>query len=293
MVEYLVANQKTRVRFPYPAFFEDDKEKFMELKLMQYNILGGFHTGEEPYIYQPERQKLALEVIKAEDPDVLTICEARFAHPNKFKILQDYKKIFGYPYSYVASYKERSGMGIFSKFPFEVEDYARGLTPLLRARFKIKGKDFMLDLFHPHPTLKEEEVEKFLKHILVGIDKCPYILMGDLNSISPDDKYDPKTMLKGFSKFEEDPKRIVDEFLKKKVIRQLLDKNLRDTFNVVGRPWHCTIPTDMLSVNKDSGTRIDYIFCSEEFKIKDAEIIVNELTNKASDHYPISAVLEV
>jgi len=265
----------------------------MKLKLMQYNIFGGFYNSEEPYIHEPERQKLALEIIKENDPDILTICEARFAHPNKFEIIQDYKTIFGYPYSFIASYKERSGMAIFSKFPFEIEDYAYGLNPLLRARFKIKELEFTVDLIHPHPTLNEEAKQKFFKHILKGINKNPHIIMGDFNALSPEDKYTRDTMIKGFARFEKEPERVVDDFLKRKAIRKVLERDLQDTFKVAGRPWHCTIPTDILSTKKDSGSRIDYIFCSKEFKIKDAEIIVNEFTNKASDHYPICATLEI
>ena len=39
--------------------------------------------------------------------------------------------------------------------------------------------------------------------------------------------------------------------------------------------------------------RVDYIFCSKDFKILDSNIIKNKLTEKASDHYPITATVEI
>ena len=54
-----------------------------------------------------------------------------------------------------------------------------------------------------------------------------------------------------------------------------------------------TMPTDLRSENKDSAVRIDYIFCSGNFKIIDAKIIKKITAEKASDHYPIYSVLEI
>ncbi len=183
-------------------------------------------------------------------------------------------------------------MGIFSKFHFEINDYAYGLNPLLRSQFKIKGKTFVIDLVHPHPSLGEEARGKFINHVLSNT-KSPYILTGDFNAISPEDKYDRKELIQGFSRFEKEPAHVVDDFLKRKSIEAILNNELRDSFKEVGKKWHCTVPTNLFSKEKDSGLRIDFIFCSKEFKINDAGIIVNNLTNKASDHYPVYAVLEI
>ena len=137
---------------------------------MQYNILGGFYTSNEPYEHEQEREKLAIEEIKFQDPDILTICESRFANPNRYNILIDYKKLFGFEFCYVASYKEKSERAIFSKYPFDIKDYAYGLNPLLRAKFKINNVEFVLDLVHQHPSLKEYEKEKFMDHIISEIN---------------------------------------------------------------------------------------------------------------------------
>ena len=45
--------------------------------------------------------------------------------------------------------------------------------------------------------------------------------------------------------------------------------------------------------DKGSGIRIDYIFCSTDFKVLDSVIVKNKLTELASDHYPIYSVLEI
>lgn len=255
--------------------------------------MSGFYNEKvDPPRFQPERRKLVLKTIKEENPDILTICEASYPKENIYsKVRRDYKKIFKFPYSYVAAYKDRGGIAIFSKFPFNIEDYAYGLNPLVRANIKAKNKKFSLDLVHPFPTLKEEEKARFMKHILSSRKKGAYILMGDFNAISPEDRYDKKIMLRGFSRFDPNAEYVVKSFLGRKAIKEVLDSGLKDTFKFTKKPWHCTVPTDLLNTNKDSGTRLDFIFCSKAFKVKDAEIIVNESTNKASDHYPITAIL--
>jgi endonuclease/exonuclease/phosphatase family metal-dependent hydrolase len=78
-----------------------------------------------------------------------------------------------------------------------------------------------------------------------------------------------------------------------KAIGALIENKLTDTFKVGGGKWACTVPTDLLSRHKDTGVRIDYIFCSSNFKVVNAGVIKNDLTEKASDHYPIYAVLEI
>jgi endonuclease/exonuclease/phosphatase family metal-dependent hydrolase len=47
------------------------------------------------------------------------------------------------------------------------------------------------------------------------------------------------------------------------------------------------------SKNKDSSVRLDYVFCSNNFEVVDSGIIKNKSTERASDHYPIYAVLDI
>jgi exonuclease III len=262
----------------------------MQLKVMQYNICGGFYSN-EPYTHQTERQAEAVEIVRKENPDILLICEARFCAENKYGILQNYREIFGYDYGYTAPYKERSGIAILSKIPFTFENNASGMTPWLRGIFKIDGKEITIDLVHPHPTISENERENFIMRVMNGM-KEKYILAGDFNAVSPKDKYNRDKMFEGFSRFDENAKTTVEKFLTSKTISAVLSHGLIDTFLERGKNWHYTVPTDFLNKHKESGLRIDFIFCSKDVKIINSGIIANDSTNKASDHYPIYAVLE-
>jgi len=61
--------------------------------------------------------------------------------------------------------------------------------------------------------------------------------------------------------------------LKCKAVKFILDKDLLDTYKFKNKIFDFTVPTDLRSKNKNSGIRIDYIFCSKDFKILDSGIV--------------------
>lgn len=266
---------------------------------MEYNILNGFYTEKEPFEHEKKREKLAAEVVKAENPDILVVCEANFGEPSDYGIIQNYKKIFKYPFIYISRHGDRSCTAVLSKFKLNFKDYSLRQRPFIRTNFKIESKNITLDVTHPHPNTIDIEKSKFFASILR--DKVePYIICGDFNALSPEDKYNIKSFTKGFRrilkemKFEDSKiKFFINEFLKREGIRTIISNGLVDTFKVKNKKFDFTVPTDYLSKQKDTGSRIDYIFCSKEFKIIESGIIKNEKTEMASDHYPIYAILEI
>ena len=64
-------------------------------------------------------------------------------------------------------------------------------------------------------------------------------------------------------------------------------------YKIKNNKFDFTIPTDLMSKNKNGAIRMDYIFCTEDFNVLDSGIIKNNLTEMVSDHYPVYAVLEV
>lgn len=55
-----------------------------------------------------------------------------------------------------------------------------------------------------------------------------------------------------------------------------------------------TVPTFANEDNAHSNFRLDYIFLSESLvpHLKNYEVVKNSLTNKASDHYPVTVTLQ-
>ena len=266
---------------------------------MQYNIKVGFHTGKEPFKLEKDRLKLAQKIVKKENPDILMINEAYFESKNKSKILMDYQEIFGFSY-YVHSNHKKSlspfwGDAILSKYPIvNKENLSYGHKALLKVKIKVKGKIIDLDLIHisPIPEINSHEQKNLVKQILKGKIEN-YILAGDFNSLSIEDDYNKDKLIKSWRKFTKNTENLVNEMLKRDSIKFILSKDLIDTFKVKNKKFDYTIPTDLLSKDKSSAIRIDYIFCSKDFKILKSGIIKSKLTENASDHYPIYAILEI
>jgi endonuclease/exonuclease/phosphatase family metal-dependent hydrolase len=284
----------------------------MKLKIMQYNILAGFRKFEKPYTLEENRLKSAQKIVEKEDPDILALNEAYFESENKSAILMDYQKIFDFPFYAHGNHENKMnffwGNCILSKHPiiFE-ENLSKKGKSLLRLKIKIENKIIDLDVTHLSmiPLTNSKGQGKLTKEILKG-KKSNYLLIGDLNSLSPLDKYNKKKMINSWSKFSKGildmphkdrkistTKDLVEEMLKRDAVKEVSKKGLVDTYKKKNKNFDFTIPTDLLSKDKSSGVRMDYIFCSKDFKVLKSGIIKNKLTEMASDHYPIYAVLEL
>ncbi len=265
----------------------------MILKIINYNILHGFHTSSKPFELEKERLENVKKLISSENPDILILTEACYGEENKYDILMDYQEIFKFPYYFYGGRNIEWGSAILSKYPIiKSENLSEWWVSILRTQIKIKNKFLNVDVVHPYPNIDEDGRLKLFKKILKKYE-LPYILTGDFNAISPEDSYDRTKLVKGFKTFTKDAEKIVDSLLGKKAISYILSKGLKDAFKVKNKSFEFTVPTDFLSKNKDSGVRIDYIFCSMDMRIIDSKIIKNKITETASDHYPVLAVIDI
>jgi len=267
----------------------------MKIKILVYNISRGFYD-KSAKIHEVQREKNAIKIVKKENPDILFLLEAYFFKGNnfakrKFKIVQDYQKLFGYKFQYAGfSKNKKGGILALSRFPLKYKNFSKPQRNWLRVFLDNKIK---IDVLHPSGELKEVERYNFVKKVLGKVGKRKYILAGDLNSLSPQDDYSKKRLLSGFKKFDNNYKKTVEDFLKKQTIKVVLSKGLVDSYKQKKDCFDFTMPTGLISKNKQTAMRIDYIFCSKDFKIIDAGIIKNKFSDFASDHYPIFAVLEI
>lgn len=257
----------------------------MEIKIMNYNVLHGFHKVESPYSLEKERLESTQKIVYQENPDILVLTEACYGGENPFNISLDYKKIFNFPYGFFGKWGNYEwGNFILSKYPLEANTTSYGERSAIKSKININGKMILLDVIHPSPFLNEDDKIKFTKKIIKNTPKN-YFLVGDFNSISDDDKYNKNILIKGFEKFDKTPEKSVNKLLERKFVPWLKSLGLKDTANKSSRV--STIPTKIYGENMDSSLRVDFIFSSRNVKVVDTKVIKNKLTDFSSDHYPV------
>jgi endonuclease/exonuclease/phosphatase family metal-dependent hydrolase len=261
------------------------KKDIQEIKIMNYNILHGFHQIVPPFGLEQERLDKALKEVSKENPDILILTEACYGGPNPFNINMDYKKLFNYPYGYFGAWGEHEwGNLLLSKYPIEAQTIPYGKRTAIKSKINVNKKVVYLDVIHPHPEWTEDEKIELTKPLLKRIQK-PYFLIGDFNAISDEDNYDKDLLIKGFEKFDKTPIQSVNRLFERKLIPYLKSKGLIDAFTKDSR--QSTVPTSIYGEDKPSSMRMDFIFSSPDIKTLETRIIKNKVTDYASDHYPI------
>jgi len=204
----------------------------------------------------------------------------------------DYKELFDFPHSAFGQYYGYWGNCVLSKYPIlETKTFPLGERTALRSVISVDNKPVTIDTIHYQLSFTEDEKIKAIKPLLES-KKGPYILTGDFNSLSDEDNYDRQklvTGLKGYLKDKTDEE--VDRMMERKFIPYLRSSGLHDAFEPSKRTY--TLPTDLQNKDKSYAMRLDYFFVSPEIKVKDAYVIKNALTEKASDHYPICGTFEI
>lgn len=270
----------------------------MKIKVVLYNILNGFCNDNPPFQIDQKRMNNALKIIAKQKPDILILTEAYFWPFTKKADLKKLKETFKglyNEYTYLAKSYFRWAPIILSKYPvinFDITLSEHQLN-FMSANIQVGKKQLTLDVFHPHPDKTEQQKSEFLKS---RINKNQnYLLAGDFNAISFQDGYNIPKLIKGYESFmKTNGKDKAENMLKFLTTKTVASKGLIDTYKIKNPDkFSYTIPTDLRSKNKDSAIRIDYIFCSKDFKILESDIIKESLTEKASDHYPVYALLEI
>jgi len=280
-----------------------------KIKIVWYNVLRGFHKKESDgsFTFEKSRLESAKKIIAKLNPDIVFIGEGDFNPLCKIKGTKiktiDYQKEFGFPFVYYSKPDETSRKGevILSRIQFTTKNLSEGNYGTenftdIRCYFKIDEKEICLDVVHPYPTITEEEKAKWIKKVLY--DSNPDILLGDFNALSPEDKYKKEILFELFSQMNKDKEAVmknVNGSLQNLMIKAVLEYGLIDTYNFKNETQVNTFPTKAYSPFEDKsiGIRLDYLFCSKKFHVIESGIIQNSLTDVASDHYPIYALLEI
>ncbi|MFH0979559.1 MAG: endonuclease/exonuclease/phosphatase family protein [Candidatus Roizmanbacteria bacterium] len=254
------------------------------MKLMTYNILNGGN----------ERLSTIIEIIKKESPDYLTINEANTFAKDNNKILKEVANKTSFRFFDIALSGEYDyHVAVFSKYPFKK---ITKLQPLMRACLvaQIDSVFGELSIASLHLTpytedLRHPEIDRIVEYQKKFQNR---ILMGDINSLSRQDNYD-QGMIKDFNDMQI-KKFTTDDKLRFDAIEKIRNVGYYDCALEMGKNKESTAPTSINEYEAHSNMRLDYVFLSKTLlpHLKQYNVIKNSLTEKASDHYPVSVLLE-
>jgi len=246
---------------------------------MSYNILNGGEAGLD----------LVIDVVRSESPDYLTINEANtFADSNQ-KVLREFAERTGFKYYELALSGEYDyHVAALSKYPIHK---VQKLQPLMRACIVgvVKTEVGEISIASLHLTPYTEDLRHPEIDLIVGYQSKfkNRVLMGDMNSLSPNDGYSPE-MIKDFNEMQL-KKFTTDGKLRFDAISKILSSGYIDCAVKLDKNRIHTAPTTVNEYSAHSNMRLDYIFVSESLvpSIQSYGVVKTNLTDKASDHYPV------
>src|SRR5215831_1564192 len=259
-------------------------------RLASYNLLEGLRPigpapGERRQLDRA-RTQAACQVVEELRPDILVLNEALFCRQYQGHIV-DYGRLFGFPYQAAALYDSAWGNAVLSCHPIlrshEMKTEGRGgLVAVIDAPIGT----FTVASYHPHPSRSPIDKAADFERLVAGLDG-PLIVCGDLNCISPADDIDRDALIVAFRPFARDPEASLAQFIEsgRQVFGALAKLGLEDAIPLRGRRY--SIPTDLISLDKSSGMRIDHILANRAIVVGGGEVVHSAQTNRASDHHPV------
>lgn len=266
------------------------------LKLISYNVYWGMRQD------STENKSKFAEWIKAQDPDILALQEMNGFTQRK---LQEFAESYGHSYAILVKEPEPDGgisfpVAITSKYPIVnvqrvVDNMIHGLIVA-----EIEGHHYMITHFHPFSAVKRgHEIDLMLATIKSKSPQNKWLVMGDLNSVSPLDKeeYDNGLVL---NHIREDMKKkphnqnLINNELDYTVQQKVLDAGFTDAFKFYHPRFEASAPTKLFYDQSKFPLRYDYLYVSGNMKddLVKCEIIKDEFTDIYSDHYPVLLIFK-
>ena len=260
------------------------------LRLVSYNLLEGLRpvdpiAGERRQLDRA-RTDAARHVVNDLSPDILVLNEALYSRQYRGHIV-DYARLFSFPYQLAALYDDAWGNAILSRCPIlrshEMRTEERGG---LVAVVATPSGELTVASYHPHPSRRPADKAADFERLVADLTG-PLIVCGDLNCISPEDGIDREAMVVAFRRFAHAPEAAVDQFIEsgRQVFGALGKFGLKDAIPPEGRRY--SIPTDLISLDKTSGIRIDHILANDGIEVATGAVVHSTATNLGSDHHPV------
>jgi len=246
---------------------------------MIYNILDG---GDG-------RLKMIAKIIKNENPDFVTINEANGFDFNNQQKLKELSELTGLSNYYLALSGEYDyHVAVLSKYAFKS---VTEIHPLKRAGimsvFDTSIGELAIVSTHLAPNSESTRIPEI---DLILSELKPYdnkMVMGDMNSLSDKDGYS-NDIIKSFND-SQIRKFTNNGELQFEITNKIISAGFTDSGLALDQQKITTVPTLSNQDVSHSSLRLDYAFISESLKnnLNSYKVIKNELTEKASDHYPV------
>jgi len=267
------------------------------LKIVSYNVYWGMRQD------STEGKSRFVDWIKAQAPDILALQEM-----NGFtqKALEELASRYGHRYAHIVREPFADGsisfpVAITSKYPIVnvrrvVENNIHGFIEA-----EIEGLHFIVTHFHPFSAEKRVgEIGQILATVAANDPRMEkkWLLMGDLNSVSPLDRSEyADNRLRDF--IREDRKKrphnenLKDDELDYSIQQSILDFGFVDAFKVKNPGFVASAPTKMFYDQSKFPLRYDYLYVGPNLEndIVSCDLIKDDFTDIYSDHYPVSLIL--
>lgn len=266
-----------------------------ELKLISYNVYWGMRQD------TTQNKVHFTEWIKKQNPDIIALQEV-----NEFtqQRLQKFAESYGHPYAVLVKEPEADGsisfpVAITSKYPIiNVQKIKDNMIHGLIVA-EIEGHHFLVTHFHPFSAVKRgQEIDLVLANAK-AVPNGKWLLMGDLNSVSPLDKseYDNGLVL---NHIREDMKKkphnqnLINNELDYSINQKVLDAGFVDAFKAFHPQFVASAPTKLFYDQSKFPLRYDYLYVSSNMKgdMISCEIIKDDFTDVYSDHYPVQLIFK-
>lgn len=265
-------------------------------KIISYNVYWGMRQD------STEKKSKFAEWIKQQNPDIIALQEMNGFSQQE---LQVFAESYGHPYAFIVREPFADGsisfpVAITSRYPIVnvnrvVENTVHGFIT-----GEVEGLHFIVTHFHPFSSEKRGyEIDQILATLKSKTEVSKWLLMGDLNSVSPLDKleYD-NNLLRDFIR-EDRIKRLYNQNLKNNeldysVQQKILDYGFVDAFKLFNADFVPSAPTKLFYDQSKHPLRYDYFYISAALKEKlvSSEIIKDDFTDVFSDHYPVQIILK-
>jgi endonuclease/exonuclease/phosphatase family metal-dependent hydrolase len=270
------------------------------MKIASYNIMSGGFSSYSEHIPKPERLPRIIDVVKGLDADFVALidtyrweaqfsaswlCES-FGYVFARSISLDDERLIGIGHN--------NGITILSrKKPVRTDIVRLSNRNAILATLAVSGRE--VDIISMYLDDKSEGVRVEQIRSLAGhLGKNPTVLMGDFNTVDPGEATGNLTAV--FPMFLKHPLLKVEvwprlmQMLRGAVVPELVKNGFTDA----GKGSDPTAPTPLAQLPTDGPIlRLDYLWYRGAVRISHVEVHRNPLTDTASDHYPISGVLEL
>lgn len=261
------------------------------MKVLSYNIMSGGFNSYSSKTDIPQRIDLLKKVIADIDADFVGLIDT-FRWKEVFT-QSDLRKHFGYENVFCIDMDDtrvdkRVGLTVLSKFEMKCEMLRVHNRNCIKST--INGDERKYTIFTVYlDDLSEDTRLQEAESLLSQITRNNTIIIGDLNTFSKSDlKFLPKNLERYFHKVEPGLYKYLMGVLKEMKRGEVIELFQKAGF-VNGMPtFRPTIPSKLFPGDFDSPiVRVDYVLHSKDVQINNAKVLISDILNKTSDHFPI------